>query len=255
MSRALPFHLGAPAGARARLGLIVLKTDETIEHDFRALFAKADLALFVARIPSGAEATAEALCAMEAALPAAAALLPDGAPFDALGYACTSAATLIGPDRVARLVRGAVAARVVTDPLSAAIAAFRALGIGRIGLVSPYVPAVAGPVRAAFEAAGIAVPVARSFGIAEEATVARISAASVREAALAVGRDRDVEAVFLSCTNLQTLAAIPQAEAALAKPVIGSNLALAWVLARAAGVDLSIDARLARAAAAMPGAG
>lgn len=244
---ALTHRAAPPAGAGACLGLIVLRTDETIEHEFRRLFADPDLALFVSRIPMQAEVTPATLTAMAAALPAAAGLLPDARTFDAVGYACTSGATLIGPDRVDALVRGAVPARAVTDPMRAAQAALAALGARRIALVSPYIAAVAEPLRAAFEAGGFAVPVARSFDLIAEAAVARIDPDSVVAAAVAAGAAPGIDAVFLSCTNLRTLEAIPRAEAALGKPVISSNLALAWAMAGAAGRRLAWAARLADA--------
>jgi hypothetical protein len=46
----------------------------------------------------------------------------------------------------------------------------------------------------------------------------------------------DCEAVFLSCTNLRTLGVIDPIEAAFGKPVLSSNVVLAWHLAQLAGV-------------------
>ena len=59
-----PFDLD-PA-EKACLGLIVLHVDETIESDFRRIFSDPSVALYVTRIPSGAEATPETLGRMEA---------------------------------------------------------------------------------------------------------------------------------------------------------------------------------------------
>jgi len=234
MSR-FPYALTGPIGSRATLGLIVLQTDETIEQDFRRLFAAPDLAVHTSRIPSGAEVTPDTLRQMQADLPAAAGLLPPSAEFDAVGYACTSGATLIGPATVAELVRGAAATRHVSDPLTAALAALASLRVGAVGFVSPYIDTVSQPIRHAFAAAGLTVPVALSFGEEVEARVARIDPASIREAALAAGGPDEVEAVFLSCTNLRTLDIIDDLEATLGKPVVSSNQALAWHMASLAG--------------------
>lgn len=231
---------------RTTLGLIVLQVDETVEHDFRRLFPAPEVALHVSRVASGADLTPETIAGMEAHLTQAAALLPPAARFDALGYACTSAATLIGAERVAGLLRGGAQAGAVTDPLSAALAAMAALSVRRIALVSPYIAEVGGPVRDAFEAAGVAVPQMLSFGERVEARVARIDPASTRAAALEIGRRPGVEAVFLSCTNLRTLDIIAGLEAELGLPVVSSNLALAWHMARLSGAPLSgaVPARL-----------
>ncbi|WP_204112635.1 aspartate/glutamate racemase family protein [Shimia biformata] len=229
----LPYRLTTSIGSTATLGLIVLQADETIEQDFRQIFRSPDIALHVSRIPSGAELTPDTIAQMEVDLPTAASLFPAAAQFDAIGYACTSGTTLIGADRVAQLVADRVAAAMVTNPLTAAIAAFRALQVQRIGIVSPYVATVAGPVRDAFLSAGFVVSHTLSFGERIEARVARIDPASIRQAAHEIGRHRDVDAVFLSCTNLRTLGIIDNLEQTLGKPVVSSNQALAWHMAGA----------------------
>ncbi len=212
-----------------RLGLVVLQVDETIEQEFRRLFPADSTRLHVTRIPSGAELTPETIARMTDALPAAAGLLPG--PLDVVGYACTSGTTLIGAERVRDLVAGAVQTRAVTDPLTAARAHCHALGLARIGIVSPYIPSVAEPIRAAFEAAGIAVPATLSFGEEVEARVARIAPASIAEAARTLARRAPLDGLFLSCTNLRTLDLLDPLAAELGIPVLSSNRCLAWHMA------------------------
>lgn len=225
---------------RPRLGLIVLQVDETIEGDFRRLFAPDAARLFVSRVPSGRDLTPDTIAEMAQALPAAAGLLPGSEPLDVVGYACTSGATLIGAARVRALVQGAVAARAVTDPLTAALAAFAALGLARIGIVSPYIPAVADPIRHAFEAAGIAVPDTLSFGEQTEARVARIAPASIADATRTLARRTPLDGVFLSCTNLRTLDILGPLERELGLPVLSSNQVLAWHMAARAGLSAPV---------------
>lgn len=232
----LAYQLVGPIGSGASLGLVVLQADEVIEQDFRRLFSAPEVALYVTRIPSGADLTPATLAAMEAALPQAAGLLPPSVAFDVIAYACTSGATVIGPERVAALLHGAADVRSVTDPLSAAVAAFRALAVRRIGLISPYVAEVSAELRAALEAAGLEVAAFASFEEKVEARVARIDPAAIAAAALMVGERPEVDAVFLSCTNLRTLDVIEEVEQRLGKPVVSSNQALAWQMARLAGL-------------------
>lgn len=222
-----------------RLGLIVLQVDETIERDFRRLFPPEVCRLHVTRVPSGAELTPQTIAAMEAALPSAAALLP-AAAFDVVGYACTSGTTLIGASRVRDLVMGAAQTRAVTDPLTAALAACRDLGLSRIGIVSPYVDSVAAPIREAFEAAGVAVPDTLSFGEEVEARVARIAPASIADAARTLARRSRLDGLFLSCTNLRTLDILAALEAELGLPVISSNQALGRHIAQLSGVAFDL---------------
>lgn len=223
-----PYDLTGPLGASGTLGLIVLQTDETIEHDFRRMLGASDIALYVNRIPSGAELTPETIADMEVQLPAAAALLPPAVDFDAVGYACTSASTLIGPENVARLIRQTCKTPFVADPLTATFAALRSLSASSIGLVSPYIETVAQTMKTEFEREGFMVPAALSFGEKIETHVARIDGNSLRAAAKTVAETPGLDAIFLSCTNLRTLDIIEDLEADLGIPVFGSNLALCW---------------------------
>ncbi|MBF9033123.1 Asp/Glu racemase [Rhodobacterales bacterium HKCCE2091] len=232
-----------------RIGLIALQVDETVEDDLRRVIPPDHARVNVTRVPSGAELTPDTIRAMETALPAAAALLPPAVTFDAVAYACTSGTTLIGAGRVAELVRQGAKARAVTDPLTAALAAIAALGLRRIGIVSPYIPAVAEPIRAAFEGAGVEVSGTLSFGEEVEARVARIAPGSIRAAAAELARTARPDGLFLSCTNLRTLGVIDALEADLGLPVLSSNQVLGWHLSRLAPAPLSGAApgRLARA--------
>lgn len=238
MSDAFPYKLTSPIGTTATLGLIVLQVDETIEQDFRRIFDDPAVALYISRIPSGADLTPDTIAQMALDLPRAASLFPPAAQFDCIAYACTSGTTLIGAERVDHLVRGQTNTTAVTNPLTATIAALALSNVKSIGIVSPYIASVATPIKQAFERAGVHVPATLSFGEEREANVARIDPASIRDAALAIGQDPEVDAVFLSCTNLRTLDIIADLERALGKPVLSSNQALAWHMAQSAGVPL-----------------
>lgn len=226
-----------PEATGGRAGLILLQADETLESDFRWLIPAA-MRLHISRVPSGAAVTPHSLAAMADALGAAAALLPD-VRYDIIGYACTSGATVIGPDRVARLITRERAAPCVTDPLSACLEACAHLGVRRVAILSPYVTAVAEAMSEAFTAGGLSVAGAASFGVEEEHKVAWIDPASTRAAAIALARSSpQAEAVFLSCTNLQSLDVIDEIEAETGLPCLSSNQVLAWDLARGAGQAL-----------------
>jgi len=234
------FDLTGPIGSKATLGLVVLQADETLEQDFRYLFPDRDIAIYVSRIPSGDELSTDSIAAMEAELPRGARLLPRAARFDAVAYGCTSGTTLIGAEAVARMLRQGVETPVVTDPLTAALAALKALGVQRLGLVTPYVESIAAPVSDAFVSAGFAVGEVLTFGEEVEARVARIAPESIKAAARAAAKGAD--AVFLSCTNLRTLDSIDALEAELGIPVLSSNQVLAWHMAQATAAPVAKDA-------------
>ncbi|WP_422378550.1 maleate cis-trans isomerase family protein [Roseibium sp.] len=236
-STQLPFTTDNRDEATKRLGLIVLSADETIEGEFRPLFDREDLALYHTRIRTAPDVTPETLMRMKDGLTGAAALLPETGSMDVIGYACTSGATVIGSDAVAAAVRKAHSAVAVTNPASAVIAALDHLNVSKIGVVSPYVESVSEAVCALLRDHGFDPVRIGSFGQAEEAVVARIAHQSVQDAVCTIGEDPDVEAVFASCTNLRTFKVIEACEQQLGKPVISSNLALAWHMMKLAGLE------------------
>ncbi len=224
----LPYILDADDPSAVPMGLIVLQTDETIEPEFRTIFANDKSPLYVSRIPSGNEVNTDTLAQMENDLPAAADLLPKARRYRVVGYGCTSASSVIGSDQVEKMVRQTCDVQTVTNPLRAATACAEDRGVSKFALLSPYIEEVNTPLRRAFADQGITMDVFGTFGEAEEAKVVRISSESVVEAAIRLGSDSAVDAVFLSCTNLRTLAAIPRIEKVIRKPVLSSNQSLAW---------------------------
>ncbi|MEM8979799.1 MAG: Asp/Glu racemase [Pseudomonadota bacterium] len=232
MTSRVPYELSEDDPSAPPIGLIVLQADETMELEFRHAFRDHPSPIFVTRIASSPEVTTQSLGAMQAGLAAAADLLPKARPYPVVGYGCTSASAVIGSESVEKLVQRTCDTAAVTNPLRAAIACARDRGLSKLALLSPYIEEVNVPLREGFAQSGISTDVFATFGEAEEAKVVRISTASVVEAASKLGADPNVEGVFLSCTNLRTLAAIPEIEARIGKPVLSSNQSLAWHIKR-----------------------
>ena len=61
----IPFSTAKVIGARARIGLVVLASDYTIEHEFRSMISIPGVDLFMARIANDPQVTPETLAAME----------------------------------------------------------------------------------------------------------------------------------------------------------------------------------------------
>ena len=235
----MAFPYTRAADPRPKLGVIALQADRTLEDDMRRLLPR-EVSLLVSRVPSGLDVTPDTLAAMEGHLSTSAALFPEGHAFDAVGYGCTSGTAQIGAVQVAAKVRAGAQAHAVTEPVSALIAACAALTIQRIAILSPYVVSVSDCLRAVLQDAGIATPTLGSFDEAEEAAVSQIDAPSILAAAETLMRGAEVEALFLSCTNLRTLDVITPLEATLGCPVLSSNLVLAWDMLRLAGHDVGM---------------
>jgi len=207
-----------------------------MEWEMRQMADLPGVAIYHARLANEAEVTPETLVQMELEVPKAAALLPEYLGLKAIGYGCTSGSTIIGEQRVSELIQMNNPTVPTSNPLTAAKAALKRLGIKRLGLVTPYRPDVTELMQARFEEAGIVIQSVGSFYQQDDRVVGRITSDAILEAALTIGQNDLVDGVFISCTSLRAAGIIEQAEAALGKPVTASNHALAWHLLRLAGI-------------------
>ena len=124
----------------------------------------------------------------------------------------------------------------VTTPVTAAFAAFRALRAQRIAVLTPYAPAVNEGIRAYIEAAGFSVCAMASFNEPDDRIVARISEASIADAAASLVAGSGAQALFVSCTSLRLVEQIAALEARIGIPATSSNHAMGWHSLRLAGV-------------------
>ncbi len=225
-------------GAAVRIGLVVIATDHTSERDFRRILPST-MDVLASRVPCRTVTTVESLGEMATDLTRAADLLLPESTLHAIAFACTTGAIVIGEAEVARriaLVRPGVP---VTTPIRAAIDAFEAFGVKRIGVVLPYVEAVNARVVACLEAAGLEVVSVVSFEQESDRDMARVRPDAILEAGIAADCS-DAEGVFVSCTALRGAEAAEKLERRLGKPVVTSNQALCWRLMRMTGVDAKI---------------
>jgi maleate isomerase len=234
---ALPFATDAGVGGRARLGLVVLASDQVIEHEWRLVLADLPgVALYHARLYNDAAITPATLRAMEALIRPAASLILPGLPVDVLAYGCTSASMLLGEARVAALLREARPEAAVTNPVTALLAGLRALRARRIALLTPYRADVNAGLRRYLEERDLAVVAMGSFLEEDDRVVGRIAPESVRDAAIGLGRTRGVEAVVVACTSLRVVEVTAAIEAGAEVPVTSSNHAMLWHALRLARI-------------------
>ncbi|MBN9033435.1 MAG: aspartate/glutamate racemase family protein [Rhizobiales bacterium] len=236
----IAFELDKGVGTRANLGLLVLRTDQTIEDEFRHAIPDQGVALYEARLFSEVEITPPNLRKMYDEIPRTVGLLPD-VQFDVIGFACTSGSLVIGEDVIETRVQESMPGVKVTNPVTAARAALEALGVKRIALLTPYLANINHSLRASLIERGMDIPVMGSFNEPDDNLVARIRPQSIEKAILDVGASEDCDAVFVSCTSLRVARIVEQVERKLGKPVTSSNHALAWHMLRLSGVNDSIE--------------
>jgi len=233
----LEFALDDGISRRAAIGLVVLATDHTIEHEWRRLLTQDGVAFYESRVLNSPDITPERLAEMDTRIAPAVALIRPGERIDVVAFGCTSASMVIGEEKVFVRIHEARPGVACTTPITAALAALRALGAKHAGLLTPYVRSINDFMRDYIEARGVGVTRMASFEHANDNEVARIDAASLRAAVERLARNDDVDAVFVSCTSLRIAELIPELEATIGKPVISSNFAMAWHALRLAGVD------------------
>jgi maleate isomerase len=226
--------------AAHRIGVIVLATDHTSERDFAAICPRDEVALYVTRVAYENPTTPANLLAMQPRLTQAASLILPGEALDAIAFSCTAASALIGDEAVHGAIAAAKPSTPVVTPAAAAVVAFAALGVRRIALLTPYTPEVTAPLRDYFAAQGLEILAAACLGLDDDREMARVSPASIVEAAEAVC-PAGAEAVFLSCTALRAAGVAAEIEARTKRPAVTSNQAMIWLSLRHAGYGLPIQ--------------
>lgn len=144
---------------------------------------------------------------------------------------------VIGADCIAELVRNVRPDIPVTDPVTAAFAAFRRLGDPRPGVLTPYGEQVNAFMWSYLAERGLEVTAFASFMEEDDRLAARIDAASIRKGLTFLGRRKDVDAMFISCTRLRVAHVVADIEAELGKPVTSSNHAMCRHMLRLVGID------------------
>ncbi|PSW46024.1 maleate cis-trans isomerase family protein [Photobacterium leiognathi] len=213
----------APAG---RVGVIALATDFNIERDLNALYPS-DVQSFTSRVRNYNPLTIENLRKMEPSIAVCADTILPGTELDVMIYACTSGTVAIGSERITQLIHLSCPKVAVTNPVTAALAAFSKFQAKRISVLTPYTEVVNQDVAAFFESQGIEVLSIAGFGFEDDTAMTFISPMDIKHAAIEAC-DPEADLLFISCTALRTSAVIESIEAELDKPVVSSNQVLVW---------------------------
>ncbi len=123
----------------------------------------------------------------------------------------------------------------VTDVSSSLLAALEALGVRRIGLLTPFMPVGDAAARRLFEEAGVEVPRLVGLRAPGPAAIGRVPVERMREAVRELDGP-DVQAIVQVGTNLPFAGVARDAEMALGKPVLASNPTTYWRALRCAGI-------------------
>ena len=230
-----------PSRGRARLGLLVPFTNTNLEPDM-TLMCPPGISVHTARlggydaerIPDESQMQGLGASDIDESL-----RLLMGVSPDIILYGCTSATLAHGPDfdrKLADRAKSVSGAETVTAA-GALVSALRVLGAQRVGLASPYVPAINDMAVAFLAEAGIET-VQRSE--VTEPLSNEEQGAMTPDEVLAAGTRADhddADAVVLSCTDMRSVETVERLERALGKPVICSNQAMMFEALRHLGID------------------
>jgi len=216
--------------AATRLGFIELSTSIALSAEAPVALPDGTRPLMTRMRLPGGEVSAKALGEMVDSdrLEQATRELADGAAA-VVAFACTTGSLIRGAgfDRelVARMESAAPVRATTTS--TALLAALSALGVTRVAVSTPYVDELNDLEASFLEAQGFEVVALQGLGINSDPEIARVPYERTRALARATD-DPSAEAVFISCTNLPTLAVLAELEEELGKPVISSNAVTIW---------------------------
>ncbi|MDX1400473.1 MAG: Asp/Glu racemase, partial [Kiloniellales bacterium] len=207
-----------------------------IDPFFMRLMAGLPVELFINRVRFLNPVTPANLKALSDDLNRACEDLLSDEPLDVIAFGCSSGAVEIGEAALAAKIQVIKPGTLVTNPVTAAVAAFAALGVRRISLLAPYVSEVAAGVADYFRDRNLDLASVCCFGIPDDRDIARITPAAIKEGAK-LAMAPDAEAIFLSCTGMRAGDEAAVLEDELGIPVVTSNQALAWHALRLSGCD------------------
>jgi len=217
-----------------RLGLVALSTDMTIENDLCRMLPD-NARLHVSRVSFANPTTPENLAAMGPHVAAAADLLVPEVPLAAIGFGCTTGSVVIGDTAVGAAIASVRPGVPVFTPAQSACRAFRAMGLSRIAILTPYLPETTRVLVEYFDAAGLHLCAVHGLGMADDRDIARLSEKTI-VAAIEAADHPEAEAMFISCTATPIVRLIDRIEDRIGKPVVSSNQALGRAMLDAAGL-------------------
>lgn len=225
-------------GERLRLGMILPNRNIVAEADARAILPDG-VSMHTTRLKLHG-VSAEDILGMSAGAESAAQLLGP-APIGLIVFHCTAVTThdpAMGDALMRRIEQASGKPAIATS--QALVAAFRTLNARRVAMLTPY-PQSVNDAEVRF-CAHYGVEVVEERGLNLPPTV---STASISEdewfARMLDMRRPDVDAYFLSCTNVRAVGVIEALEQELQAPLITSNQAMLWHALRVSGIRDAVE--------------
>lgn len=220
-------------GRAGTIGIGVPQANTTVEAEFRAI-VPSGVNLITARLQGSRTDSRRRLLDYFHTLDTALDTF-DSAPLAAFGFACTGSSYLLGveKDRAGFAELSRRRGYPAVPATQAILESLAHIGARSMALVSPYPAWLTEAALAYWRDAGIEVAEVVQVE-ADTADTRNVYDVTSADAVAAAGRfkRRDADAILLSGTGMPTLRAIGELSRAFGKPVLSSNLCLAWALSR-----------------------
>ena len=239
-----------PPGS-SRVGLIVPSSNTTMETELPELFARQTAATghrytFHSARATMKRVTKDELDAMVSRAADCAVAVSD-ADVDVIAYACLVAVMAQGPGAhvdsekvLAEAAAGNGHPAAVVSSAGALVRTLRAMGAGRVAVVTPYVQALTRTVCEYIEAEGVEVVDAVSLEVDDNLAVGRLDPSRLPDIARDLRREGADAVVLSACVQMPSLAAVQRVEDELLLPVLTAATATTFEVLRTLGHRPSI---------------
>lgn len=207
-----------------------------MEEEFSAMLPS-DISVHTARIRLQKVVVAE-LLKMKRGIKDEAVKLAD-ADVDVIGFGCTTGSLVAGhgyDDKIVEIIAKATHKPAVATA-GAVVQALKALGLSRISVATPYTEVLNRLERQFLEQNGFHVDRIAGLNLVDNLKIADIKSEMLLKRVRKVDSNQ-ADGIFISCTNLHTIAIIARLEQTLKKPVVSSNTATLWAMLGKIGKSL-----------------
>jgi maleate isomerase len=235
------FEVNLDGGFKGKpvIGLITLSTDCVTEHELRLMAPADKIVISATRIKTHNPLSVAILREHVGQISKAAQLFDPVETINVFAYACTSGSAVNSLEELNRGVRIAASQAPITAPMPGALAAFEALNVRRIAMLTPYPDEVTLFMRDHLAKNQIETVRMGSFHFDIDYEMAAISPATILESA-ALLDSPESEAIFLPCTGLRASSVIEPLEQRIGKPVITAHQAMLWHALKLAGHQIRL---------------
>jgi maleate isomerase len=226
---------------RGKIGLLISARNQVLELDFNR-HRPAGISVHTARMKKDQNlVNVDTMINMLDYAEGAVQLLAQ-AQVDIVVLGCTAASFVRGPAqdlKISESLQKVSGIKSITTS-TAVIEALKTMGIKKLSIMTPYIDELNEKENAFFQGNGFEIMALHGMNVEQSMRYPQITPEEIYHFGIEhyyPGSD----ALFISCTNIRALEAIPYLEMHLGKPVITSNQASIWAALRQIGIKDKLD--------------